>query len=113
MPRPEKVRLGEILINQKLITEEQVRIALDQQKKTGRRLGRVFIDSGFISEQALSTALARQLGIPFVSLRSFDLKAAVVQRLSETHARRFRAIVLEDLDDGYRVGMVDPSDLFA
>jgi MSHA biogenesis protein MshE len=113
MPRPEKVRLGEILINQKLITEEQVRIALDQQKKTGRRLGRVFIDSGFISEQALSTALARQLGIPFVSLRSFDLKAAVVQRLSETHARRFRAIVLEDLDDSYRVGMVDPSDLFA
>ncbi len=46
MGRPEKIRLGEILVQQKLLTEEQLKAALDEQKKTGRRLGRVFIERG-------------------------------------------------------------------
>jgi len=113
MARPEKVRLGEILVKQNLLTEEQVRLALEEQKKTGRKLGRVFVDRGFVSEEALSRALARQLNVPFVSLRSFDLKPEAVLRLPEAQARRFRAIVLEDHGTSCRVGMADPTDLFA
>ena len=60
MGRPEKIRLGEILVQQKLLTEEQLKAALDEQKKTGRRLGRVFIERGFITEEQISKALARQ-----------------------------------------------------
>ena len=48
-----------------------------------------------------------------MSLKSFDFRLEVVQTLPEAQARRFRAIVLEDLGDRYRVGMVDPTDLFA
>src|SRR3972149_7048994 len=113
MARPEKVRLGEILVKQTLWPEEQVRLALEEQKKTGRKLGRVFVDRGFVSEEALSRALARQLNVPFVSLRSFDLKPEAVLRLPEAQARRFRAIVLEDRGTACRVGMADPTDLFA
>ena len=113
MARPEKVRLGELLQKQKLITEDQLKIALEQQKKTGRRLGRVFVESGFVTEEGLSRALAGQLAIPFINLRSFDLKRSVVQRLPEGQARRFRAIVLEEIGGKYRVGMVDPTDPFA
>ena len=47
MARPEKVRLGEILLRQGLLTEDQLRQSLEDQKRTGRRLGRVFIDAGF------------------------------------------------------------------
>lgn len=113
MARPAKVRIGEILVQQKLVTEEQVGAALEQQKKSGRKLGRIFIDSGFVTEEAMSQALARQLDIPFINLRSFDLKPDVVQRLPEAQARRFRAIVLEDRDTAFLVGMADPSDLLA
>jgi MSHA biogenesis protein MshE len=113
MARPEKIRIGEVLVKNGLVNEQQLAQALDQQKKTGRKLGRVFIDSGFISEDALSQALARQLNVPFISLRSFDLKPQVVQRLPEAQARRFRAIVLEERDGVCKVGMVDPADLFA
>ena len=60
--RPEKVRLGEILLQQKLLTEEQLRTALDEQKKSGRRLGRVVIENGYATEEQISQALARQLG---------------------------------------------------
>ncbi len=113
MARPAKVRIGEILVQQKLVTEEQVVEALAQQKKTGRKLGRIFIDSGFVTEEAMSRALARQLDIAFINLRAFDLKPEVVQRLPEAQARRFRAIVLEDRGTAYLVGMADPSDLLA
>jgi hypothetical protein len=45
MPRPEKVRLGEILLQQGLLTEAQLKEALDEQRKSGRKLGRVFVES--------------------------------------------------------------------
>ena len=113
MARPEKVRLGEILVKQKLLSDEQLKAALDEQKKTGRRLGRVFIEKGFVTEEQISQALARQLDIPFVNLKLFNFKNAVVTLLPETQARRFRALVLEDGGTTYRVGMADPSDLTA
>jgi MSHA biogenesis protein MshE len=113
MARPAKVRIGQILVQQKLVTEEQVAAALEQQMKTGRKLGRIFIDSGFVTEEAMSKALARQLDIAFINLRSFDLKPELVQRLPEAQARRFRAIVLEDRGASFLVGMADPSDLLA
>jgi MSHA biogenesis protein MshE len=113
MPRPEKVRLGEILLQQGLLTDDQLQQSLDEQRKSGRKLGRVFVEKGFVSEDQISTALARQLQVPFVNLKHFSLKLEVATRLPETQARRFRAIVLEDGGAFYRVAMADPTDLFA
>jgi MSHA biogenesis protein MshE len=113
MPRPEKVRLGEILLQQQLLTEAQLHEALDAQRKSGRKLGRVFVEKGFVSEDQISTALARQLQVPYVNLKQFVIKPDVASRLPETQARRFRAIVLEDGGSFYRVAMADPTDLQA
>ena len=112
MARPEKIRLGELLLRQEVITEVQLNEGLALQKKTGRKLGRVLIESGFITEEGLSQALARQLNIPFVQLKFFDLKPEVVQLLPEAQARRFRALVLAHTPTQVRVGMADPTDLF-
>ncbi len=113
MGRPEKIRLGEILVQQKLLTAEQLKTALDEQKKTGRRLGRVFIEQGFITEEQISKALARQLGADYVDLKHYNIKREVIAKLPETQARRFRAVVLEEREDVYVVGMADPTDLTA
>jgi MSHA biogenesis protein MshE len=113
MGRPEKIRLGEILVQQKLLTEEQLKTALDEQKKTGRRLGRVFIERGFITEEQISKALARQLGADYIDLKQYNIKRDVVAKLPETQARRYRAMVLEDRGAAYFVGMADPTDLAA
>ena len=113
MPRPEKVRLGEILLQQGLLTELQLQDALAAQKQTGRKLGRVFVEKGFVSEEQISTALAKQLQVPFVNLKHFTVKPEVAMRLPETQARRFRAVILEDTGAFYRVAMADPTDLFA
>ena len=108
-----KVRLGDVLVAQKLVSREQLNIALEQQKRSGRRLGRVLVDQGFCNDEQIAEALARQLNIPYVNLKFYNLNNDVVRRLSESQARRFRAIVLEDRRGKYLVGFADPSDLFA
>jgi MSHA biogenesis protein MshE len=113
MGRPEKVRLGEILTQQKLLSAEQLRTALEEQKKSGLRLGRVVIDKGYASEEQISQALARQLSIPYINLKQYNIKREIVHKLTETQARRFRALALEDLGRNYRVAMADPTDLTA
>ena len=113
MGRPEKIRLGEILLQQKLLTEDKLKAALDEQKRSGRKLGRIFIDAGFVTEEQIGSALARQLQVPYINLKHFNIRPEIATRLPETLARRFRAIVLEDTGVFYRVGMADPTDLFA
>ncbi len=113
MARPEKVRLGEILVQQKLLSEDQLGLALQDQKRTGRKLGRVFVESGFVTEEQISGALAKQLDIPYINLKFFNINPDIVRLLPETQARRFRAIALEDRRGTLLVGLSDPTDLFA
>jgi MSHA biogenesis protein MshE len=111
--RRKKVRLGELLLDHKLITDAQLTAALAEQKKSGRKLGRVLTDLGFVKEEALHTALAQHLQIPFVDVRQLTLDPAIVRLLPEALARRFRALVLQADARGLTVGMADPTDLFA
>jgi len=113
MGRPEKIRLGDVLVGQKLVSQEQLGLALEQQKKSGRRLGRVLIDMGFVAEEQIAQALSRQLNVPYINLKQFNASPQVARRLPEAAARRFRAIVLEERPATYLVGMGDPTDLFA
>jgi MSHA biogenesis protein MshE len=113
MARPEKVRLGEILVQQKLLTEDQLTLALAEQRRSGRKLGRVFVDHAFATEDQISGALAKQLDIPYLNLKFYNIKPEIVRLLPETQARRFRALVLDEQGGALLVGMADPTDLFA
>ena len=113
MARPEKIRLGELLVQQKLLSEEQLQMALTEQKRSGRKLGRFFVENGFVSEDQISGALAKQLNIPYIDLRYYNFNHDTVRLLPETQARRFRAIALEDRGNTLLVGLADPTDLFA
>ena len=108
-----KIRLGDVVVAQKVITAAQLAQALEQQKRTGRRLGRILVEGGMCTEDQIAEAVARQLGIPHVNLKFANVDNDLVRRLPESQARRFRAIVLEDRKSSYLVGMADPSDLFA
>jgi MSHA biogenesis protein MshE len=108
-----KVRLGELLIENKAISEEQLKTALAEQKRTGRKLGRVLTDLGLVREETLHDILAKHLQIQFVDVRQLTLDPAVVRLLPEAHARRFRALVLQADARGLLVGMSDPTDLMA
>jgi MSHA biogenesis protein MshE len=111
--RPQRIRLGEVLVSQKALSQEQLKLALEEQKRSGRKLGRVLVDLGFVSEERVAQALARQLNLQFVDLKHFNFNRAVVLKLPEAAARRFRALALEERGAALRVGMADPTDLFA
>jgi len=113
MGRPEKIRLGDVLVAQKLISQEQLKQALEAQKRTGRRLGRVLVDQGILTEEHIAEALARQLGLQFLNLKYYNFNRKVSARLPEQAARRFRALALEERAKTFLVGMSDPTDLFA
>src|SRR3954469_10202436 len=113
MGRPEKIRLGDILVLQKVISQDQLKAGLEQQKKSGRRLGRVLIEQGFLNEDQLCEAISRQLNLPYINLKFYNFNNDLVRRLPETQARRFRAILLEERKNHCLVGMADPTDLFA
>jgi MSHA biogenesis protein MshE len=113
MARPEKIRLGDLLIQQGLLTDEQLKFALDEQKRSGRKLGRIVVESSFVTEEAISQALARQLQLPFVDLKQFNPKPELINLLPEAQARRFRAVILDENAGILRVGFVDPTDLQA
>jgi MSHA biogenesis protein MshE len=113
MQRPGKIRLGQTLLQQQLLTVEQVAAALKEQQRSGRKLGRVLVEQGYATEEQISGALALQLGIRHLDLKLYSIKPEIVRLLPETQARRFRALVLDDLGAELLVGMSDPTDLFA
>jgi len=112
MPR-KRVRIGDLLVEHKMISEAQLQEALAEQKKSGRKLGRVLVENGFVDEDRLLVLLSEQLDIPYVDLSRFELDPELVGRLPETHARRYRALVLKATPSGLLVGMGDPTDIFA
>ncbi|MEK8049203.1 GspE/PulE family protein [Ideonella sp. DXS22W] len=113
MARPERVRLGDLLIQEALITAAQLDEALVEQKKTGRKLGRIFIDRQWVTEVQIARALARQLRAPFIDLALSPPTAEMAALLPEMHARRLRALPIADADGTMRVAMADPTDLAA
>ncbi|MEY4750873.1 MAG: hypothetical protein RIQ60_3087 [Pseudomonadota bacterium] len=113
MARPERVRLGDLLLAQGLISAQQLSQALATQHSSGRKLGRVFIDLGLVDEVQIAQALAGQLRVPYVDLARRSSRPEVARLLPEVQARRLRALALDDTASGVRVGMADPTDIAA
>jgi len=108
-----RIRIGDLLIEKKLISEVQLNTALQEQKKTRRKLGKTLIDLGFIEEEKLLRLLSRQLKIAYLDLTQTPIDPKVFSLLPEIHARRFRALALREENNKILVGMADPSDIFA
>jgi MSHA biogenesis protein MshE len=109
--RLRKLRLGEILVEQNVLSPETLARGLAAQKSSGRKLGRVLTELGLAKEEAISHALSRQFNIPFVDLQRLQLPKESTTLLSESQARRLRALALGSTPTSVRVAMADPTDL--
>ena len=105
------MRLGDLLVHEHIISNEQLMQALNSQKTTGRKLGNTLIELGYISERQLLEFLAQQLDVPFLDISQRRIPSEVATILPEVHARRIRALVIESNDDAILIGMSDPADL--
>jgi MSHA biogenesis protein MshE len=108
-----KIRLGDLLVQQGIISEEQLIKALAAQKESGRKLGVMLTELGHVTENQLLSFLSQHLKVPLVDIGKHNVSLAAVNMLPEVHARRHRALVLEDKGDRLLVAMSDPADLAA
>ena len=111
MEPKKKIRIGDLLVQNRIITHEQLMSALAEQKKTGKKLGRTLIDLNTISENDLLNFLSRQLQIPYIDIAQYPRDEQVVIKLPESLARRFRVMLLEYNEHDVLLAMADPTDL--
>ncbi|MDP3051677.1 MAG: type II secretion system protein GspE, partial [Eubacteriales bacterium] len=113
MANNQKPRLGDLLVQAGAVTQEQLKQALDIQKRTGVRLGEVLVNEKFISQYQLIAVLENQLGIRSIDLRRAPLDSEAANRVPENLARRHVLIPVQVADGKLLVAMKDPLDWVA
>jgi len=113
-PKPAWLPLGALLVREKLITVEQLELALADQQATGLRLGELLVDWGWVESAAVSRALAEQYEMDFLDLDAVGVDSAAAARLSARDARSHGAIPIRFLDDDrLLVGVANPTEVGA
>lgn len=114
MARRGHKRLGDFLLDEGAITKAQLDEALEVQKRTGERLGRILARIGRITEHEISRALQNQYGVPYINLSEYVIAPEVLALVPEAIARRHKVIPVE-VSEGKRLvlAMADPFNVFA
>ena len=111
-----KKRLGDILIDDGVITFDQLKVALDKQKESGQRLGVTFVETGITTEEAIATALSRQLGLEMVNPGDIEIEDSVKFLVNDKILKKYNVLPFEipaDSPNTIRVAMPDPMDMMA
>jgi type IV pilus assembly protein PilB len=106
-------RLGDLLLKEKIISQEQLSQALRSQKETGARLGSVLVKLGFVTDEEVTNCLSRQYGVPAINLSYFDVDASVVKLVPYETAKRYQILPLSRVGSSLTIAMVDPTNVFA
>jgi type IV pilus assembly protein PilB len=106
-------QLGDILLEDGLLTTDQLSVAVDQHQTLGRSLGRVLVDQGILSETQLVAALAQQIGLRFIDLSDFPVDGSALARIPGSVCRQHMAIPIGFEEGRIVVAMADPANVFA
>ncbi len=110
--RTSKLRLGDLLKEMGLVTDEQVESAIGRQKETRKRLGQLLLEDGVVTQLDLTKALAQKFGVSFLDLTSTRFDGAAAAYIDEKLARRYGAVPVRFLEDNtLLVAMIDPQNL--
>ena len=110
-----KLRLGDVLVNSGVITEQDLEKGLARQKGTGRKLGEVLVDEGLVSEDNIARALSSQLRYEMVELQNIDVDPEVLKLVPANVAKKYKVLPFELSPDSMmiRLAMADPMDMAA
>ncbi|MDP9264248.1 MAG: type II secretion system protein GspE, partial [Acidobacteriota bacterium] len=106
-------RLGDLLVKEKVITQDQLETALKNQKETNARLGSVLVKLGYMSDDDVTNFLSRQYGVPAINLSYFEVDPSVVKLIPQETAKRYQILPLSRVGASLTIAMVDPTNVFA
>jgi type IV pilus assembly protein PilB len=107
------VRLGEILIKESLITQDQLEKALEFQRSNGGKLGSCLTKMGFITDDDITGVLSRQYGVPSINLKYYEIDPNVIKLIPQDTALRYQVIPLSRVGSVLTIAMTDPTNVFA
>src|SRR5450755_2205571 len=107
------VRLGEILVKESLITQEQLQKALDFQRANGGKLGSCLTKMGYITDDDITGVLSRQYGVPSINLRFYEIDPIIIKLIPQDTAQRYQVIPLSRVGSVLTIAMTDPTNVFA
>ena len=111
MPTKDDILIGQMLIDEGIITSQQLEAGLMEQKKSGNFICTDLVKLGFASEETIFKVLSRQLSIPYVKLKERDVDTLVIQKVPAKFASHYKIIPLEFTDNHLVVAMTDPLDI--
>jgi type IV pilus assembly protein PilB len=106
-------RLGEILVKDSLISADQLKQALDYQKKNGGRLGTCLVKLGLVSDDDITAVLSRQYGVPSINLKFYEVDPTVIKLVPQETAVRYQIVPLSRVGSTLTIAMTDPTNVFA
>ncbi len=106
-------RLGDLLVKEKVITQEQLTQATKVQKETNCRLGSALVKLGFLTDEDVTNFLSRQYGVPAINLSYFEIDPTVVKLIPFETAKRYQILPLSRVGASLTIAMVDPTNVFA
>jgi type IV-A pilus assembly ATPase PilB len=107
------VRLGEILVKESLITQDQLHKALEYQRVNGGKLGSCLARMGFITDDDITGVLSRQYGVPSINLKYYEIDPNVIRLIPQDTALRYQVVPLSRVGSVLTIAMTDPTNVFA
>ena len=101
-------KLGEILLRNGILSKEQLRMALDLQRREGGLLGEILIKLGYVNEHDIVQALTVQCGFPYLPLENYEVKKEMKEVLPENVARQYCIVPLDIIGNILTIAMSNP-----
>jgi type IV pilus assembly protein PilB len=106
-------KIGDLLVKENLISQQQLKEALEHQRVNGGRLGNCLITLGFVTDDEITAILSRQYGVPSINLSFFDVDPSVVKLIPIETAQKYQILPLSRVGSTLTIAMIDPTNVFA
>jgi type IV pilus assembly protein PilB len=107
------VKLGDLLLKAKLITQEQLDAALKSQREEGGKLGEALVRIGALHENDITETLSQQFGVPSIDLANFEIDPGVIKIVPGDVARKYGVLPVNKTGATLTIAMGDPTNVFA
>jgi len=108
-----KKDIGELLVEEKFITEKQLQKALEQAKKTSESLQRILVNMGFVTDKDITEVIGKQMGVEFIDLEEYEIDPELARSVPEHLAQRYKVIPVAQRENTLTLAMVDPLNVIA
>ncbi|MBN1478440.1 type IV-A pilus assembly ATPase PilB [Candidatus Sumerlaeota bacterium] len=105
-------KLGQMLVDDQIISADDLESALEQSVSSGISLGRVLIEMGLASEWEMAAALGKQLNVPFITLSHYEIDAEVLKSIPEDIVRKYKIVPVDRTGDTLTIALSDPSNIY-